>query len=113
VLEKACGGGRLGVVQLNLFDLVKSLWTKNPPPATPRERLAGESQIGWFGVIPIPTILTATICYIIAFIAAPPVDIDGIREPVSGSLLYAHNFPLDLASGDAVPMAFTALAIDG
>ncbi|MGV2391188.1 MAG UNVERIFIED_CONTAM: transposase [Microcystis novacekii LVE1205-3] len=25
VLENACGGGRLGVVQLNLFDLVKSL----------------------------------------------------------------------------------------
>ncbi|NCR80336.1 MAG: transposase, partial [Microcystis aeruginosa K13-05] len=24
VLENACGGGRLGVVQLNLFDLVKS-----------------------------------------------------------------------------------------
>jgi hypothetical protein len=24
-------------------------------------------------------------------IAAPPVDIDGIREPVSGSLLYGNN----------------------
>jgi photosystem II P680 reaction center D1 protein len=29
--------------------------------------------------------------FIIAFIAAPPVDIDGIREPVSGSLLYGNN----------------------
>jgi hypothetical protein len=30
----------------------------------------------------IPTLLTATSVFIIAFIAAPPVDIDGIREPV-------------------------------
>jgi hypothetical protein len=44
--------------------------------------------IGWFGVLMIPTLLTATSVFIIAFIAAPPVDIDGIREPVSGSLLY-------------------------
>jgi hypothetical protein len=35
----------------------------------------------------IPTLLTATSVFIIAFIAAPPVDIDGIREPVSGSSL--------------------------
>jgi photosystem II P680 reaction center D1 protein len=35
----------------------------------------------------IPTLLTATTCFIIAFIAAPPVDIDGIREPVAGSLM--------------------------
>ena len=39
--------------------------------------------IGWFGVLMIPTLLTATSVFIIAFIAAPPVDIDGIREPVS------------------------------
>jgi photosystem II P680 reaction center D1 protein len=43
----------------------------------------------------IPTLLTAT-CFIIAFIAAPPVDIDGIREPVSGSLLYGNNIILVL-----------------
>jgi len=55
--------------------------------------------IGWFGVILIPTILTATICYIIVFIAVPPVDIDGIREPVSGSLLYGNN----IISGAVVP----------
>ena len=36
--------------------------------------------IGWFGVLMIPCLLAATSCYIIAFIAAPPVDIDGIRE---------------------------------
>jgi photosystem II P680 reaction center D1 protein len=47
--------------------------------------------IGWFGVLMFPTLLTATSVFIIAFIAAPPVDIDGIREPVSGSLLYGNN----------------------
>ncbi|MBD2672035.1 photosystem II q(b) protein, partial [Arthrospira platensis FACHB-439] len=26
--------------------------------------------VGWFGVLMIPTLLTATICYIIAFVAA-------------------------------------------
>jgi hypothetical protein len=39
--------------------------------------------VGWFGVIMIPTLLTATTCFIIAFIAAPPVDIDGIRVACS------------------------------
>jgi photosystem II P680 reaction center D1 protein len=47
--------------------------------------------IGWFGIIMIPTLLTATTCFIIAFIGAPPVDIDGIREPVSGSILAGNN----------------------
>ena len=39
--------------------------------------------VGWFGVLMIPCLLTAAACFIVAFIAAPPVDIDGIREPVS------------------------------
>lgn len=47
--------------------------------------------VGWFGVLLIPTALTALIVFVLAFIAAPPVDIDGIREPVSGSLLYGNN----------------------
>ncbi len=47
--------------------------------------------VGWFGVLMIPTLLAATICFITAFIAAPPVDIDGIREPVAGSLMYGNN----------------------
>ncbi|KAH7388158.1 hypothetical protein KP509_16G061600 [Ceratopteris richardii] len=47
----------------------------------------------------IPTLLTATFVFIIAFVAAPPVDIDGIREPVSGSLLYGNN----IISGASVP----------
>ena len=32
--------------------------------------------VGWFGVLFIPTVLTATICFILAFIGAPPVDIN-------------------------------------
>ena len=55
--------------------------------------------IGWFGVLMVPTLLTATSVFIIAFIAAPPVDIDGIREPVSGSLLYGNN----IISGAVIP----------
>ncbi|PNJ94490.1 photosystem II q(b) protein [Cylindrospermopsis raciborskii C04] len=55
--------------------------------------------IGWFGVLMIPTLLVATTCFIIAFIAAPPVDIDGMREPVAGSLLYRNN----IISGAVVP----------
>ena len=47
--------------------------------------------VGWFGVLMIPTLLAATTCFIVAFIAAPPVDIDGIREPVAGSLIYGNN----------------------
>jgi photosystem II P680 reaction center D1 protein len=47
--------------------------------------------IGWFGVLMIPTLLAATTCFIIAFIAAPSVDIDGIREPVLGSLMSGNN----------------------
>lgn len=55
--------------------------------------------VGWFGVLLIPTALTATIAFTLAFIAAPPVDIDGIREPVMGSLLYGNN----LISATIVP----------
>ncbi|MBA0648809.1 hypothetical protein Goklo_016453, partial [Gossypium klotzschianum] len=47
--------------------------------------------VGWFGVLMIPTLLTATSVFIVAFIDAPLVDLDGIREPVSGSLLYGNN----------------------
>ncbi|MBA0814730.1 hypothetical protein Gohar_020538 [Gossypium harknessii] len=39
----------------------------------------------------IPTLLITTFVFIIAFIATPPIDIDGIREPVFGYLLYKNN----------------------
>ncbi|RYR39461.1 hypothetical protein Ahy_A09g045012 isoform A [Arachis hypogaea] len=60
--------------------------------------------IGWFGVLMIPTLLTVTSIFVIAFIDAPPVDIDGIHEPVSGSLLYENN----IISGAIIP---TSVAI--
>ncbi|EHC19276.1 photosystem I reaction center subunit IX [Fischerella thermalis] len=47
--------------------------------------------IGWFGVLMIPTLLAATICFILAFIAAPGVDMEGIREPIKGSLMDGNN----------------------
>jgi photosystem II P680 reaction center D1 protein len=46
-----------------------------------------------------PLILVATIVYIVAYLSSPPVDIDGIREPVSGSLLSGNN----LISGALIP----------
>ena len=55
--------------------------------------------VGWFGVLMIPTLLAATVCFIVAFVGAPPVDIDGIREPVAGSLMYGNN----IISGAVVP----------
>jgi photosystem II P680 reaction center D1 protein len=47
--------------------------------------------IGLFGVLMFPLLILAVIAFIIGFIYAPPADIDGIREPVSGSLLYGNN----------------------
>jgi hypothetical protein len=65
-----------------------SLWERFAAWITSTEN---RLYIGWFGCLMFPTLLTATSCYIIAFIAAPPVDIDGIREPVVGFLLYGNN----------------------
>jgi photosystem II P680 reaction center D1 protein len=55
--------------------------------------------IGWFGVLMTPSLLTATICFIIAFITAPGVDMEGIRDPIEGSLLAGNN----LISAAVVP----------
>ncbi|KAK4794367.1 hypothetical protein SAY86_012361 [Trapa natans] len=74
----------------------KSLWGRFCNWITSTEN---RLYIGWFGVLMIPTLLTATSVFIIAFIAAPPVDIDGIREPISGSLLYENN----IISGAIIP----------
>jgi photosystem II P680 reaction center D1 protein len=75
---------------------VSSLWARFAAWIVSTEN---RLYIGWFGVLMIPCLLTATSVFIIAFIAAPPVDIDGIREPVSGSLLYGNN----IISGAVVP----------
>ena len=55
--------------------------------------------INGFGLLLVLLIGVATLAYIAAFIAAPAVDIDGIREPVSGSLLYANN----IITGAVIP----------
>src|SRR3569832_2453388 len=47
--------------------------------------------IGRFGVLMIPSLLAPTVCFVIAFIAAPSVDMEGIREPVIGSILGGNN----------------------
>ena len=59
--------------------------------------------IRWFGILMIPTLLIATSVFIIAFIASPPLDIDGIHEPVSRSLLYENN----IISGAIIPTSAT------
>jgi len=55
--------------------------------------------IGWFGVFMFPLLSLGIIVYVLGFLFAPPVDIDGIREPVSGSLLYGNN----LITGAVIP----------
>ena len=55
--------------------------------------------IGWFGLLMFPLVGVALFVFILGFISAPPVDIDGIREPVSGSLLYGNN----IISGAIIP----------
>jgi photosystem II P680 reaction center D1 protein len=57
--------------------------------------------LGWFGILMGPMIWVATVVYIVAFVSAPPVDIDGIREPVSGSLLCGNN----IVSGALIPQS--------
>jgi len=54
---------------------------------------------GWFGILMFPLFLLATLCFVTSFISGPPVDIDGIREPVAGSLLYGNN----IITGAVIP----------
>jgi photosystem II P680 reaction center D1 protein len=46
--------------------------------------------IGWFGVLAIPTLLVSAIVFVVAISSAPSVDMEGLREPIAGSLM-AHN----------------------
>jgi photosystem II P680 reaction center D1 protein len=55
--------------------------------------------IGWFGVIMIPTLATAAIVFIIAFLVAPPVDVDGTGNLIYGALRDGNN----LITGAVVP----------
>ncbi len=47
--------------------------------------------IGFFDILMFPLVLISVLVYSVSFFVAPPVDIDGIREPVSGSILYGNN----------------------
>merc|ERR1719434_104791 len=60
---------------------------------------ANRLYIGIFGIILFPVLGVSTIAYIGAFIIAPPVDIDGTREPVAGSILYGNN----IITGAVIP----------
>jgi photosystem II P680 reaction center D1 protein len=64
--------------------------------------------IGNFGVLMVPCLSVAAIVFVLAIIAAPPVDLDGIREPVSGSLMYGNNIisAAVLPSSNAIALHF-------
>jgi photosystem II P680 reaction center D1 protein len=47
--------------------------------------------VGIFGILMFPVLGVAVFAFVLAIFSAPPTDIDGIREPVSGSLLYGNN----------------------
>jgi photosystem II P680 reaction center D1 protein len=47
--------------------------------------------IGYFGLVMFPLLVVAILVFVLGVFYAPPVDIDGIREPVAGSLLYGNN----------------------
>ena len=82
-----------------------SIWTKLASFITSTQN---RLYVGWFGVVMIPTLLTATTVFVVAFVAAPPVDIDGIREPVSGSLIYGQmNEPPGMLTVTTGPFSTT------
>ena len=104
--EKTTTGATDFFTKMNAASLSPDSLTTKKDKAAVWERFANwitstenRLYIGWFGTIMFPTLLAATTCFITAFIAAPPVDIDGIREPVAGSLLYGNN----IISGAVVP----------
>ncbi|MEM8810617.1 MAG: photosystem II q(b) protein [Cyanobacteria bacterium P01_G01_bin.38] len=47
--------------------------------------------IGWFGMIMFPTLSTAAIVFVLAFIAAPAVDMEGTGRVISGALFDGNN----------------------
>ena len=55
--------------------------------------------IGLFGTLMLPLLILAFIAYISTFIFGTPCSIDGIREPVAGSLLYGNN----IITGGLIP----------
>ena len=73
-----------------------SVWSSFVSSVTsPDNRL----YVGWFGILMFPVLIVSVLAYIVGFVVAPPVDIDGIREPVAGSLLYANG----IVTGSIIP----------
>jgi photosystem II P680 reaction center D1 protein len=97
------------------FDLFRDLWNPICEWITSTEN---RLYIGWFGLLMIPTVLTAATCFVLAFIAAPGVDMEGIRVPVMGSLLDGNNLitaaivPTSAAIGLHFYPMWTAASID-
>ena len=60
---------------------------------------ANRLYLDWFEILVFPVLALAILAYITAFIFARPVDIDGIWEPVAGSLLYGNN----IITGTVIP----------
>lgn len=52
-----------------------------------------------FSVLMIPSLLIVIFVFIIAFIVASQINIDSIRESISGSLFYENN----IISGAIIP----------
>ena len=67
--------------------------------------------IGWFGILMFLLLSLALSVYSLAFIIGISVDIDGIREPVSGSLLYGNNIVTAavISSSNAIGVHFYSL----
>ena len=66
--------------------------------------------LGVFGLLMFPVLSAAIIGFVLCFVAAPPVDIDGIRKPVAGSLLYGNNIVSGaLSRYNMMPLALRTL----
>ena len=80
-------------------DIKRSLDTVRMPPSIhPWERFCrwvtstdNRIYIGWFGVLMIPTLSTAAITFVLALLMAPPVDVAGTGNLLSGALFSGNN----------------------
>ena len=67
--------------------------------------------VGWFGILMFLLLGLSIVTYSLAFIIGTSVDIDGIREPVSGSLLYGNNIVTAavISSSNAIGVHFYSI----
>jgi len=85
-----------------------ALFSSLPLPAL---STSGRLYVGRFGTLFLPAAAVALLTFLGSVLAAPSVDIDGIREPVAGSLLYGNNLisASVLPSSNAVGVHFFCL----